>query len=76
MLSRQAEVNMEDNKYTRLFRMLNIPVEPMPENYTPESFAEQLKKGYPERDPVTYSASSNADIEGLKYSVNTYASIK
>ncbi len=61
---------MKKNKYIQGFKALNIPIEPVPSNYSPEEFGRKLLSmshcGY----GVSYAASTNYVETSQKLSDN------
>lgn len=49
---------MKNHEYADLFKKLNIPIAPMPSNYTPETYAQELMRGCYSEQGVSYSATT------------------
>lgn len=47
-----------NEEYMQLFRMLEISIEPLPENYTPEEYGRKLLSESQTKLGVSYSAST------------------
>lgn len=50
---------MENDKYFEAFKLLGIPVEPLPDNYTPEEFGKMLLSMSQSEQGVSYAASTD-----------------
>lgn len=50
---------MDIDKYSEAFKSLGIPVEPLPDNYTPEEFGKVLLSMSQSEQGVSYAASTD-----------------
>ncbi|MBQ3625522.1 MAG: hypothetical protein II948_02100 [Synergistaceae bacterium] len=57
---------MENDKYFQEFKYLNIPVEPMPSNYTPEEFGKRLSAMFQRKYSVSYAASTDYSLNAQR----------
>lgn len=49
-----------NNKEIELqFKALGLEIKPLPENYTPDSYAQLLMKCIPHKPAITYAANTN-----------------
>ena len=48
------------NEFELLFRELNIPIDKLPDNYTPDGFAQQLFKSANANAEISYSISTDS----------------
>ncbi len=48
------------NEFELFFRELNIPIDKLPDNYTPDGFAHQLFKSTNTNAEISYSISTNS----------------
>ena len=56
----KAGTRIMDNKEFELqFKALGIEVKPLPQNYTPDSYAQFLMKDIPQKPAITYAANTN-----------------
>lgn len=51
------------NKFNSLYKALGIEVKPLPSNYSPDSYAQQLMKDLPKKSDVSYSVGTNYKCE-------------
>ena len=59
---------MDYEKYYQAFKSLNISVDPLPQNYTPEDFGRRLMSLSQTEQDVSYSASTEYVKSPLKNS--------
>ncbi len=52
---------METTEFEMQYKKLDIQIRPLPPNYTPDSYAQQLLKDFPTKPAISYSASTNYD---------------
>ena len=50
---------MENNNYEEQYKALGLEIKPLPNNYTPDSFAQSLLKDIPQKPAISYSANTN-----------------
>ena len=51
-------MNMTEEQYSQVFRNLGIKYNPLPENYTPDSYGQSLLSSFCEVGEVSYSSST------------------
>jgi hypothetical protein len=49
---------MNKDIFEQQYRALGFDVKPLPSNYTPDSFAQQLMKDIPKKPSISYSANT------------------
>lgn len=50
---------MDNDQYSQVFKALNIQVQPLPANYTPDEFGRMLIAGAQTEHGVSYAASTD-----------------
>ena len=54
---------MDNEKYELKFKDLGIEIKPLPDNYTPDSYAQSLLQNIPQKPDISYSANTNYSID-------------
>ena len=54
---------MENKQFEQQFKVLGLEIKPLPQNYTPDTFAQSLLRDVPPKPAITYSANTNYNIE-------------
>lgn len=57
---------MEENKFEVIFRQLGIEAQPLPANYTPDSFAQKLMVNIPRSRGISYSTQTDYGTDSKK----------
>lgn len=54
---------MKKQAYDELYKKLGIPIAPVPSNYNPETYAQELMRGCYSEQGVSYSAATAMESE-------------
>jgi hypothetical protein len=57
---------MKENRFEVIFRQLGIEAQPLPANYTPDSFAQKLMVNIPRSSGVAYSTQTDYGTDKRK----------
>lgn len=50
---------MDEDKYVQIYKMLGIPIQPLPSNYNPEEYGRRFLVGLRTERGVSYTASTD-----------------